>query len=336
MPQMLSTRKLVRRALAIILIAWVLLPIHIPEASAGLFGSPRRGPRSVSGRRRGGGVRSGRLLGGVNPAIPYVISPRHTWLEDDAFTIEWNPVENASSYTVSVWRWSYARDERDLLVWQTTTTGTQVVYPGAPNLELGRYYSVEVVTDTGASSTADAGDARSGFQLLFSEDLALLQRDRRRIERVDLSAEERAFFLAALYTEERLYHRAIEVLMPLAQANIDDPWIYKALGDVHSYIGLNQRALDHYQEALQAASGDGVDEDSETRAIVLTNLGSISATIGRVDDAIAYFQQAQSIYHQQQRNDTVTRLQQRIELLELQQPSETSRTNVQMPAAQAN
>lgn len=329
MPQMLSIRRLVRRTLAIALIAGVWFPGHIPEASAGLFGSPRRGPRSVSGRRRGGGVRSGRLLGGVNPAIPYVISPRHTWLEDDAFTIEWNPVENASSYTVSVWRWSYARDERDALVWQTTTTDTRTTYAGEPDLELGRHYSIEVVTDTGASSTADAGDARSGFQLLFAEDLELLRRDRRHIERLDIPVAEKAFYLAALYTEERLYHRAIAVLMPLAQSNTSDPWIHKALGDVHSYIGLNQRALDHYQEALRIARGGGADENDETRAIVLTSLGSVSATINRVEDAIAYFQQAQRIYRQQPENDNVARLQQRIELLEfLQHPPETSSTNL--------
>ncbi len=311
MPQAL--RKLIHRTLAIALIAWVLVPLQIPEASAGLFGSPGRGPSSASGRRRGGGVRSGRLLGGINPAIPYVISPRHTWLEDDTFTIEWNPVAEATSYTVSLWRWSYARDERDALIWQTTTTEAQVPYAGSPALEQGRHYSIEVVTDGGISSTADAGDARAGFQLLFAEDLNLLERDRLRIERQDLSPTETAFTLAALYAEDHLYDEAIDILTPLTEAGTRDPWIHKALGDVQSYIGLNQRALDHYRQAHQLAVAAN---DRETQAIILTSLGAVSATSNRLDEAIEFFEAAQQLYRLQSVDDRVARLQRRIDLLE--------------------
>ncbi|MEO0408709.1 MAG: tetratricopeptide repeat protein [Cyanobacteria bacterium P01_A01_bin.135] len=309
MPPTVWLRPILRCAIALLMVA-LLTPM--PEAEAGLFGS-RRGPSSASGRRRGGGVRSGRLVGGIDPTIPYVTAPRHTWLEDDQFDVTWNPVAGASRYTVSLWRWSYARDERDALLWQTTTADNRISYPGDPALALGRYYSIEVTTDTGVSSTADIGDARSGFQLLFEEDLDLLQRDRRRIARQDLPEPETAFYLAALYAEERLYTEAIATLTPLVEAGSTDPWIYKAMGDLHSYSGLTELALDHYQMAHRLAARAG---DAEAEAIILTSLGEVTAAADRIDEAIAHFDSAQSLYQRQSAEATANQLQQRIELLE--------------------
>ena len=198
-------------------------------------------------------------------------------------------------------------------MWQATTTDPQITYSGEPALELGRYYSIEVTTDTGVSSTADVGDARSGFQLLFAEDLALLGRDRRRIARQDLSDADTAFYLAALYAEEQLYTEAIATLMPLVTAGSDDPWIYKAMGDLHSYSALSALALRYYEQAQQLAAATG---DREAEAAALTSLGATVATMGQFDAAITYFQAAQDIYQRQSSTATVTQLQRRIERLE--------------------
>ena len=73
-------------------------------------------------------------VGGIDVAVPYLISPRHTLLLDGKPTLRWNQVAGAKIYTVTV------MGPKDL-VWETRTQAAQVVY-GGPELQPGDRKSV--------------------------------------------------------------------------------------------------------------------------------------------------------------------------------------------------
>ncbi|MBD0334549.1 MAG: hypothetical protein ICV62_03595 [Cyanobacteria bacterium Co-bin13] len=145
-----------------------------------LFGTQRSRGRAT-GREQGGAVRTGQIIGATNAGIPYIVMPRNTYLLDSQFVIEWNPVPNAQTYWVKLWRWADGHGQREWLVWEATTSETRVSYNGQASsqfsLSPARYYSIEVtaITPEGRiSSDQDVGCAATGFSLLFPENANLL------------------------------------------------------------------------------------------------------------------------------------------------------------------
>ena len=243
--------------------------------------------------RQGGGLRTGRTRGGTQSHIPYVISPRNTWLVTDQFTIRWHPVPDATQYTVRLWRWSDERDELDWRVWHTSVNAVQVDYQGQVPLYPGRYYAIEVITDTGVSSCLDQGFDQSGFELIFPEDKTILAADLARLYQQQLPPEEQALDLAALYLREELIADAIAALQPFVVNGATNPVVYEALGDLYSYAGLNDLSAQHYQKALDISTAR---EDALGRAIALNGLAEVNATLGKLEDAIDLFTQAKFFY----------------------------------------
>ena len=257
-------------------------------------------------------IRAGRSLGGTNPNIPYVISPRNTWLMDDQFTVRWRPVPGASRYTVRLFRWSDQRDAPERLLWERTVSQTQVEYTGVPPLEAGWYYSVEVEADNGASSHADQGAAKSGFQLLFPEDLELLQANLNDFNPM-LSEEGRALFLAGLYLREDVLAEAIAVLEPFVEAGTENLLIYQTLGDLYSYVGLNALALQHYDQAQTLAISS---HDVVAEALAKLGLAEVNLTLGNGREALRWLRQAKLVYEVLEDKQQVATLQRQINFLE--------------------
>ena len=257
-------------------------------------------------------LRAVRSLGGTNPNIPYVISPRNTWLVNDQFTIRWQSVPDASRYTVRLFRWSDQRDALERLLWERTVSETQVDYTGALLLETGWYYSIEVVADTGASSNADEGTSKSGFELLFPEDLEVLQANLADLNQ-SLSEEGLALSLAGLYLQEDVLAEAIAVLEPFVDTGTDNLLIYQTLGDLYSYVGLNALSLQHYDQAqnLAIANNDGVGE-----ALAKLGLAKVNLTLGNQGEALRLFVQAKLLYESLEDKRQVAEIQRQINLLE--------------------
>ncbi|MEM7794364.1 MAG: hypothetical protein AAF579_07910, partial [Cyanobacteria bacterium P01_C01_bin.118] len=155
--------------------------LNPPAADACFFWQACARARGRASNTRAGGKRTGRLLGGNDASIPYVISPRNAWIQEPGparpYTIRWNPVEGAQRYTVRIWRWTFERDQPEVALWQETTldSASSLDFPQQVSLEPGNYYSIEVVTDQGVSSDLDEGYYESGFQLLFEEDYGELR-----------------------------------------------------------------------------------------------------------------------------------------------------------------
>ena len=261
--------------------------------------------RGQASNTRAGGKRTGRIIGGNNTSIPYVISPRNAWIREPGlehpYTIIWNPVDGVNRYTVRIWRWTFERDQPDIALWEATVDNTnQLPFPEQVPLELGTYYSIEVVTDTGFSSDLDAGYYESGFQLLFEEDYEILRSqltdvtpvsdtslaDRDSLENVTL-ARAGVFFL------EEMYADALATLQPLANSSTASDLVYTALGDTYSQTGLNQLAIDAYTQALTRAIAIN---DVLSEATIRVNLANVYATLGLFDQTLQQLQQARDAY----------------------------------------
>ncbi len=285
--------------------------------------------RGEATNTRAGGKRTGRIVGGNDATIPYVISPRNAWIQapgrEQTYMIRWNPVADASRYTVRLWRWTFERDRPDLALWETTVEAAdQIPFPDQVFLEPGNYYSIEVVTDTGISSNLDEGYYRSGFQLLFEEDYEVL---RSQLADVTPAAtaettptaedipEETVLATAGVFFLETMYADALAVLQPLAERSDASALVYTALGDTYSRSGLNQLALDAYQRALTLAT-DINDYDVLSEATIRVSLADVYATLGLYADALEQLQGARRAYGELQEETEIARLDIRIQILD--------------------
>ena len=199
-----------------------------PAAQACFFWQACARRRGQASNTRAGGKRTGRLLGGNDASVPYVISPRNTWLQNpnpsQPYTIRWNPVEGAHRYTVRLWQWTFERDRPEVALWETTTVDAinELPFPFLVPLDPGNYYSIEVVTDSGVSSDLDEGYYESGFQLLFDEDYEELraQFDTLRVDASDpkraAPLEETQLAKAGVFFLEEMYADALASLQVLA------------------------------------------------------------------------------------------------------------------------
>lgn len=289
--------------------------VNPPPARAGIFDFliGRRSSRgNATGTEQGGGVRSGRLAGGVNPSLPYVTTPRNTYLVSSSFLIEWNPVPGATGYTVQLWRWADAYGERQWKVWENTTPETAIIYDGSIPLSPARYYSIEVVAQTAVglvSSNQDIGCDATGFSLLFPENIDLLTSDLAQIDTRQISSVETALAFADIYFRYGLLDLAVESLKTPADWETSVP-INLALGELYSHAGLNELSLQRYQTALQL-NGTPLEQ-----AIAQEGVGDVNAVLLNLDEARTRLLAASRLYRVADEETTAAAVDRRVESLE--------------------
>ncbi|MEM8613623.1 MAG: tetratricopeptide repeat protein [Cyanobacteria bacterium P01_H01_bin.105] len=298
--------------------------LNPPAAQACFFWQACARARGEASNTRAGGKRTGRIVGGNDASIPYVISPRNAWIQQpsaaEPYTIRWNPVEGARRYTVRIWRWTLERDRPETVLWEETTADATnyLLFPPLVPLELGNYYSIQVVTDTGMSSDLDEGYYESGFQLLFEEDYEQLRSQLEMLVPTETTltngepTEETTLARAGIFFLEEMYADALALLQSLADSPTASDLVYTALGDTYSQSGLNQLAIDAYSQAL-ALSIDNSDLLSE--AVIRVNLANVYATLGLFDDTLQHLRQARDIYKQLEEEAEIIRLERRIEII---------------------
>ena len=286
-------------------------PAQANAVSNFLFGRrENRGGRSPN-RQQGGGVRAGRLGGGLDPSLPYLITPRNSFQASDRFTIRWNPVAGATRYTVRLWQWEDANGGRQGILWETTTPETSLTYDGNPPLAVESFYSVEVITDQGLSSNQDAGCAIAGFAVLFPETQSRLGADLANLNRQNLPAAERALAIADLYLSYQMLDAAIDTVTQQLTLTPTDT-LHLALGDLYSLAGLNTLAADHYRQGLALATDN---QNELWRAIALEGLSEIDVLSNDLPAAIPQLRQAELSYRIANEILRANLIQQRVDLL---------------------
>lgn len=80
------------------------------------------------------------------PTIPYILSPRNTFIFNERPTLRWHPIADAKSYQVQV----IGPD----LNWTIQVGQPEVAYAGDP-LKAGWRYWIVITADNGASSTSE-------------------------------------------------------------------------------------------------------------------------------------------------------------------------------------
>jgi hypothetical protein len=232
-------------------------------------------------------TRAGAKVGstrGVDPLVPYIISPRATKLLDNAPTLRWHDT-GAASYAVVV-------RGGDLEWRQEQVTQTELVYPGQPAFKPGVSYLL-VVEDSNGRSSQDEGLKGLGFGLLEEAEAEKVRADAGRIRGLGLSGEGEALALAQLYAGHGLVAEAIQILEGLVEGGSQQAAVHQALADLHTQIGLVYLAEPRYLEAVKLAEAEG---NVEGLAAVQASLGEIYVELNNKDEAERFLTGAQAGY----------------------------------------
>ncbi len=173
---------------------------------------------------------------------PVLINPYSRVLIDDRPTLKWNPVIDATSYTV------YLSGKN--VDWSEKVESTKLPYPlNQPGLEYGNTYKIVIVANKGDSSI---NDSVAAVTLLSKDDIEQLQKTAKQIEDLNLPKNEEAFYLDSLYMSKSLIDKSIELLKSqIAQSQ--DPRLHRILGDRYLEAGVPTLAQEEYQQAKSLA-----------------------------------------------------------------------------------
>ncbi|HBL12896.1 MAG TPA: hypothetical protein DD379_16170 [Cyanobacteria bacterium UBA11162] len=244
-----------------------------------------------------------------NNAIPYLISPRRTYLLNDQPLLRWNAVAGATVYTVTI-------EEDRKPFWQTTLSDTEVIYPGTPALKPGANYSLIVQTDTGVSSIQEEqiepGIPYYRFSLLDEAQAQPIQATLEQIRQQELTDSAKALVIAQVYLKNDLISEAIETLEKVVKSGVQSAPIYRTLGELYwNYLELEPQAKDYYSKAVELADS----EDIEEKTAAQNGLGQVEAALGNNDAAVDWLTQALAGYQALGDSERVSKLENQLKLL---------------------
>ena len=212
--------------------------------------------------------------------LPYLISPRNTYVFNNPLTIRWNEVFGATLYKVKF----------ELGGWERETKKTQIVYDG--ELEPGDWNSIIIEADNGATSS-EVDAQNSWFQVLKDEEAKILREKVADIKGQELSREQEGLVLAYFYRGNELNFEAIQVLEELVKSGSQALLVHQLLGDIYQQVGLSLMAKEIYQQGL----GLTVEENnSEVKGTMEWSLGAIEYFLGNKDKAVKYLRKAKASY----------------------------------------
>jgi hypothetical protein len=239
------------------------------------------------------GTQDADAVGGLDAAIPYLITPRHALLLSAKPLLRWNAVAGVSSYGVEV-------SSPTGTVWQTQTKDPQIAYAGKP-LEPGAVYTLVVTTNTERSSREDKTPTGAlpqalDFRVLRPAEAAAAQAITAKLLQGKLINETTALMLATYYgdyvlpasaiaayklTQDNyqtysLSAEAIAMLETQLQQKQRSPILYRTLGDLYWQTGLIQLAGKAYNNAIAQVQSP---EDLEEWTLAYYGLGQVYATL---------------------------------------------------------
>ena len=249
---------------------------------------PRRKPMGGLGHTRG-------FCNGTQPAtIPYIISPRSSFLISDRPLFRWNAVAGATEYEAIL------RGEAGD-IWRATVTETEAIYDGKQPLQSGTIYRLIVRANNGATSEAEEPSSQydetpgSSFRLLPEEEAEVVRSQIAQLAETDLTESGQILAMADIYTRFGLRAEAIALLEAgEAGAAGDIPEALQMgsalmLGNLYCQVGLTAMADRYYSQAIERASATG---DLAGETLARTEVANLYAINGETEKAIRYYQQA--------------------------------------------
>ena len=230
------------------------------------------------------------IPGGSDPQIPYVISPRKTWLLSNQPTLRWNSVPGTTRYVLQI--------EGKGVNWKQEVDGTQTqfVYPGDQPLMAAENYTltVEAINDETGESVEDIG---LEFSLLSPEYAQSLQQTIQPITKQNLPKESEVVALVNIYLQEdyELFAEAIEQLEMLVDDDSQTSTVYNNLGALYGHVGLNLLAEDRYLKAEELASKA---ENLDGQVTAQVGLGKVYVVMENLPEAIQWLDKAVVGYEQ--------------------------------------
>jgi hypothetical protein len=234
-----------------------------------------------------------------DPTIPYLISPRNTYILTRQPTLTWNSVAGATSYQVQV--------SGPGVNWKTQVSQPQVVYSGSEALQGGKRYWVTITAHNGVS-TKDKDNP--GFTVLSDADTQRVKTEISQLQQQPLSDESKVLALAHLYRSNELNAEAIAVLEKAVKQENKTTTVYQLLGSIYQQVGLNQLAKEPYLTGLNLAKAE---HNWEAQAMIQESLGEVEETLDKLKDALQRYQEAQGSYRVLGDEEKVQKLQQKMD-----------------------
>lgn len=216
------------------------------------------------------------------PDVPYLIYPRDTSILETQPTLRWNAVPGVSRYEVKIIGTG----------WQTSTSETEVKYPGEPPLQPGFRYWLVVEAESGESSSSERD---LGFTILPESEKDQILSARDELQQKQLTETAEVVALADLYQSNDLKGAAINLLEEAISNDIETVAIYQLLGKVYQQVGLNSLAKARYLEGLKLAEQV---EDIEGQAEIQGRLAIMNAILGDREEAQQQLENSQSLYQE--------------------------------------
>jgi hypothetical protein len=217
-------------------------------------------------------------------AIPYVLSPRHTFVQAERPLLRWH-ASGTTVYTVHVWGGA--------VDWQAQTSATELRYPDdAPPLEPGVSYYLSVTDGNGRSSEQEKTALDMSFVLLPAKEASTVHALVAQAQGLGLSQRAAQLLEAQIYEGHGLRADAIALLEQMAPGQ-DAPGVYRRLGELYLEVGLYTEAAEAYEVARTGYTALG---DVEGEAAAMAGAGL--ARRGNGDDATAreWLEQARDLY----------------------------------------
>ncbi|MEB3340966.1 tetratricopeptide repeat protein [Okeania sp.] len=227
----------------------------------------------------------------ITENIPYLISPRHTFLlPDKPLIFRWNAVANATRYTVII-------KSPSEYIWETEVSENKVVYSGEIPLKTGIRYTVIVHADTEVSSLDEKSPFSKqdylgmGFALISkSQQEEILAKSQELTQ--NLEGEAMVLSMAELYQKNGLNLEAIAILESFIESGNYTAAIYQMLGEIYQKIQLLKSAKDYYLKSVKLIGIDDVGGKAKIEAA----LGKVYANLGSKEEAIRWLKLAFNKY----------------------------------------
>lgn len=242
--------------------------------------------------------------GVTDPNLPYLISPRNTFIRNSQPLLRWNPIPGATQYRVEVKALGNSE------TWTVEVRGTQVRYAGNP-FQPGYRYQVTVTAENGISTQ---GRDNAGFTVLSDDKAQQVEAELAQLQGQPLT-EETVFEWVDIYNQYGLYVDAIEMLEERVRSGKGTLDVYGALGDLYRWVGLDAWAIERYERALEQAA-----ENPSEEAGLQEVLGDVNYASGELAKALPWYEAALENYRTSGETERVREVQQKIDDLKPRLP----------------